>query len=118
MVGCEPQADGTYQVTIIYEQLQIFKPLMEVYMTTISDMAEAWFSDYDSMPDEGELMIQILNAYCSSMRICLDHATYAEPAIATVSIQQEDGIYQPDMEEFGNLIYLLFDTNSLVELLD
>lgn len=118
VVGCEPQADGTYQVTVIYEQLQVFKPLMDVYMATISNMAETWFSDYSSMPDEGDLMIQILNAYCDSMRICLDNATYAEPAIATVSIQQKDGIYQPDMDDFGSLIYLLFDTNSLVELLD
>lgn len=118
VTGCELQADGTYQVTIIYEQLQIFKPLMEVYMASISDMAEAWFADYSSMPSEGDLMIQILNTYCNCMRVCLDNATYAEPAITTVSIQQQAGIYQPDMDDFGDLIYLLFDTNSLVELLN
>ena len=114
VTGCELQADGTYEVTIIYEQAIIFQPLMELYMAVFLDLYTTWFEDYASAPSEEDMMIQILAALCSSLRVCLENVTYAEPAITTVSIEPQNGIYLPNIDDIANLENLLFDTNFIL----
>ncbi|MDE6219851.1 MAG: hypothetical protein K2G51_05375 [Lachnospiraceae bacterium] len=113
VTGCELQADGTYEITIIYEQMIIFKPLMELYMAVVIDLYTTWFEDYVSAPSEEDMMIQILAALCSSLRACLENVTYAEPAITTVSIEPHNGVYLPNMEDIASLESLLFDTDFI-----
>ncbi|MDE6054239.1 MAG: hypothetical protein K2G55_10850 [Lachnospiraceae bacterium] len=115
VTGCEQQPDGSYEVTIIYEKMIVFNPLMELYMAIVTDLSQTWFADYASMPSEEDMMVQLLAALCSSLRVCLDNVTYAEPAITTVSIELQDGTYLPNMSDIANLESLLFDTNIVFE---
>ncbi|MDE5825673.1 MAG: hypothetical protein K2H91_13450 [Lachnospiraceae bacterium] len=115
VTGCEQQPDGSYEVTIIYEKMIVFNPLMELYMAIVTDLSQTWFADYASMPSEEDMMVQLLAALCSSLRVCLDNVTYAEPAITTVSIELQDGTYLPNMADIANLESLLFDTNIIFE---
>lgn len=114
VTGCELQADGTYQVTIVYEQMILFQPLMELYMAVVTDMATNWSSNYNSYPSDEELPVYIIAALCDSLRVCLDNVTYAEPAITTVSFEPQDGTYLPNMDDLYNLQNLLFDTSYIL----
>lgn len=115
VTGCELQPDGTYEVTVIYEQMIIFNPLMELYMAVVTDLAQTWVADYASAPSEEDMMIQLLAALCSSLNVCLDNVTYAEPAITTVSFVPQGGVYLPDMDDIADLEDLLFDTYTILE---
>lgn len=114
VAGCELQADGTYEVTVIYEQLQIFQPLMKIYRTVLSDMITAWLSDYASYPGDEEMTIQVLAAFCSSLKVCLDNPVYAEPALTTVTIEPYDGAYIPNTDDIYTLELLFFDTDTVL----
>lgn len=115
VAGCELQPDGTYEVTVIYEQMIIFKPVMELYMAVIEDLGRTWFANYDSMPSKEDMMIQVMAALCSSLRACLENVTYAEPAIATVTFEPREGLYLPNADDFDNLESLLFDMDTLFD---
>lgn len=118
VTGYELQPDGTCEVTVIYEQLIIFRPLMELYTAVVTDLVQTWLAGYDSIPDDEDLMIQLTAAYSSSLRVCLENATYAEPAITTVTLEPYGGIYLPDPDDFDGLESLLFDVDSFLENLD
>ena len=115
VTGCELQADGTYKITIIYEQMIIFEPLMELYMAVVTDMASTWFTDHASFPSDEEMMIHIVAALRDSLRVCLENVKYAAPAIATVTVRPQNGIYMPDLDDIENLENLLFDTNAVLD---
>lgn len=115
VTNCELQADGTYKITIIYEQTKFFEPLMDLYMTIVTDMAAAWFADSASFPSDEDMMIQLLAALCSSMRVCLENITYADPAVTTVSVNPQNGTYLPDIEDIIRLENLLFDIDTMFD---
>ncbi|MCM1183666.1 MAG: hypothetical protein NC337_09855 [Roseburia sp.] len=116
VAGCEPQDDGTYTITVVYEQMVIFEPLMNLYLAIVLDMAETWSSsDYNSFPTDEEMMIQLLAALCSSMRVCLENVTYAPPALTTLSVNPQGGNYLPDIEDIAKLEMILFDINTLYD---
>jgi len=114
VTGCELQPDGTYKVTIIYEQMILFKPLMEQYLAAVSDLSRSWMANPASAPSEEDAMIQLLTALCSTLRTCLDNITYAAPTITTVTFELQNGAYLPNMDDIVNLETLLFDTNSIL----
>jgi len=113
VTGCELQPDGTYKITLIYEQVQIFGPLMELYKATITDMAHTWLTTSGILPSEEEMMIQMLTALCSNIRTSLENVTYAEPTITTISVNPNNNFGIPEVEEIINLEALLFDTDAI-----
>lgn len=113
VAGCELQADGTYTITVVYEKMILFEPMMNLYLAIVTDMATTWFSDYNSIPSEEEMMIQLLAALCSCMRVCLENVTYAAPAITTLSVNPQNGNYLPDIADIVNLETVLFDTDIM-----
>lgn len=115
VTGCELQPDGTYEVTVICEQMIIFNPMMELYTAVVTDLVQTWAADSASAPSEEDMMIQLLAALCSSLNVCLDNVTYAEPALTTVSFEPQDGVYIPDTGDIDDLENLLFDTYTILE---
>lgn len=115
VAGCELQADGTYQVTIVYEQMIIFEPLMNLYIVIVTDMATKWFDGSVPFPSDEEMMIQLLAALYSSLNVCLQNVTYAPPALTTVSIEPVDGAYYPNLDDISRLQALLFDTDAVMD---
>lgn len=113
VAGCDLQADGTYKITIVYEKMFFFEPLMNLYTVILTDLATTWLSDPAAAPSEEDMMIQILAALCSSMNVCLENATYAAPALATVSVEPVNGVYLPNTEDIAGLEKLLFDTDYI-----
>lgn len=113
VTGCEPQPDGTYEITVIYEQVEIFGPMMELYKAIVTDMAHTWLTASASYPSEEEMMIQLVTALCSSMRACIENITYAEPAITTISVNPQNNLGIPEVEEIANLETLLFDIDAI-----
>lgn len=113
VTGYELQPDGTYEITIIYEQVQIFGPLMELYKAIITDMAHTWLTSSAILPSEEEKMIQLVAALCSSMRACLENITYADPAITTLSVNPQNNLGIPEVEDIVNLETLLFDIDAV-----
>lgn len=113
--GCELQADGTYKVTLVYEKMIFFEPLMELYLAVVTDMATNWFSYYASYPSDEELMIHIVAALRDSMRVTLENVTYAAPAITTVTFRPQGGIYLPDVSDIASIESALFDTDYVTD---
>lgn len=115
VTGCDLQPDGTYEITVIYEQVEFFKPAMELYTAVVKDLANTWLADPASFPSEEDMMIQLVAAFCSSMRACVENITYAEPAVTTVLLLPQNGTYIPDAEDIANLETLLFDIDAVTE---
>ena len=113
VAGCDLQADGSYRITIVYEKMFFFEPLMNLYTAILTDLATTWLSDPAAAPSEEDMMIQILAALCSSMNVCLENAAYAAPALATVSVEPVNGVYLPNTEDITGLEELLFDTDYI-----
>lgn len=86
---------------------------MNLYTAILTDLATTWLSDPAAAPSEEDMMIQILAALCSSMNVCLENATYAAPALTTVSFTPVSGIYLPDIGDIATLEKKLFDTDYI-----
>lgn len=113
VAGCDLQADGSYKITIVYEKMIFFEPLMNLYTAILTDLATTWLSDPAAAPSEEDMMVQIFAALCSSMNVCLENATYAAPALTTVSFTPVSGIYLPDIGDIATLEKKLFDTDYI-----
>ena len=113
VAGCDLQADGSYKITIVYEKMIFFEPLMNLYTAILTDLATTWLSDPTAAPSEEDMMVQIFAALCSSMNVCLENATYAAPALTTVSFTPVSGIYLPDIGDIATLEKKLFDTDYI-----
>ncbi len=113
VAGCDLQADGTYKITIVYEKMIFFEPLMNLYTAILTDLATTWLSDPAAAPSEEDMMVQIFAALCSSMNVCLENAAYAAPALTTVSFDPVSGIYLPDTGDIAILENMLFDTDYI-----
>ncbi|MDE7029501.1 MAG: hypothetical protein K2P63_05900 [Lachnospiraceae bacterium] len=113
--GCELQADGTYEVTVIYEQLQVFAPTMELFEAVFTELTESWYASPDSYPGNEDMMIQIIAALFSSLRVCLDNPVYAAPALTTVTIEPSGGAYIPNPEDLASLEALFYDTEAVLD---
>lgn len=108
------QKDGSFVVTITYEQMQVFGPAMENYMESITAMTEEWMSvtSEEELPTEEEMYAAIFDELKVCMTDAVANATYAEPATTTVRIELIDNVYQPNQEDIFKLESLIFDTDA------
>lgn len=110
--GSEKQDDGSYLVTITYEQINVLGPAMEAYNTE----AEALIADWDSAgeyPSTDEMSEQFFDAYISCFSDALANVTYDEPATATIKVELVDQVWTPNETDVQNFQTSLFDIEAL-----
>lgn len=109
----EKQDDGSFVVTITYEQLQVFGPAMEQYMNTINDWAEE-IQATGNIPSDDEMMEIIVGSLKDAFVDALGSATYAAPATTTIRIELNNNEYSPNEKDITNLEMVLFDIESMM----
>lgn len=112
----EKQDDGSYVVTVTYEQMNIFAPTLENYMTTVEEMITAWTEAAlagEEVASEEEMMEEVIGAFETTLSDTLANVTYAEPQTMTVRIELVDGSYTPNEDDLYNLEYALFDNEAV-----
>ncbi len=113
------QEDGSFVVTITYEQLNVFEPAMTTYMERVTALAEEWMTAAllgEATPSEDERMDGIIMELATCLEESLATATYDEPATATVRIELVDNVYTPNETDIANLEMVMFDLDAMEEL--
>ena len=111
----EKQDDDSYVVTVTYEQMNVFAPLLENYMATVEEMVNAWTEAAlagEATPSEYEMMDEVLTAFGTTLDEVLANVTSAEPQTMTVRIELVDGMYTPNETDLYNLENVLFDNDA------
>ena len=108
----EKQDDGSFVVTVTYEQMNIFEPAMEAYLTKVTEMATEWYSAEET-PSEEEMYNEVIMALKDCLEETLATVTYDEPATATVRIELVDKVYTPNEADIANLETVFFDIEAM-----
>ena len=114
----EKQDDGSFVVTITYEQLQVFGPAMDAYMTDINNMVDEWTAAVEAggdAPSEDEMTAAIVDSLKDAFVDALGSATYADPATTTIRIELNNNEYSPNQNDITNLEMVLFDIESMMQ---
>lgn len=114
--GAEKQDDGSYVVTVTYEQINVFGPAVEAYMQEVDNL-EAELLNATEMPSEDELRERLMTAYIDSFNNVLANVTYDAPATATIKVAVKDQLWQPDSADIVAFETSLFDIDDLNSLL-
>lgn len=112
----EAQDDGSYVVTVTYEQMQVFKTTLDNYMAETEALVAEWSEAYmagEEVASEDELMEEVIGLFGTVFADAVANATYAEPQTTTVRIEKVDNTYQPNSDDLTNLEYDMFDINAL-----
>lgn len=110
--GAEKLDDVTWEVTVIYEQMIIFSPVMDAYELVISDMIEEWFYAPE-IPSEEEMTQALIVALRDCLQNALANTAYAEPALTTIKVELIDGKWVPNRSDVADFELILFDTDSV-----
>lgn len=111
-VGDAEKGDDCYTVTITYEQMKIFEPVLTEYLADVEAMATEWAANPESAPSDDEMMEAILVSLKDSMKKNLENVQYAESATTTVRIELVDKVWTPNQRDIQNLEAVLFDTDA------
>ena len=114
----EKQDDGSYIVTIHYEQMNVYESAITNYMAKI----EALTLDWTAAAMAGELTVteeEMMNTIIMALKDCLEeslaNATYDAPATTTVRIELINNVYTPNNTDFLNLEMVFFDLENAME---
>ena len=111
----EAQDDGSYVVTVTYEQMNVFGPTIENYMAETEAIVAEWTEAYmagEEVASEEELMAEVIDLFGTVLADSVANATYEAPQTTTVRIEKVDNAYQPNTEDLTNLEYVLFDSDA------
>ncbi|MCI8774297.1 MAG: hypothetical protein HFI50_10305 [Lachnospiraceae bacterium] len=116
----EKQDDGSFVVTITYEQMNVFEPAMNAYMEEVNSMIEEWTAAAyagEDVPSDAEMSEQIIMAYRDCFVDALANVTYDEPATATLRIELVDKVWTPNEDDVMNLEMVFFDMEDAMNVL-
>jgi hypothetical protein len=102
------QSDGSYNVTVTYEKMNIFQPTVEIYEENVAEIANDWANSEESI-DEEEKQRQVILEFKNSMETAMSQVTYDEPKDMTVRIELVDNKYTPNMSDVKELEKALLD---------
>jgi len=111
----EAQDDGSYVVTVTYEQMKVFGPTIDNYMAETEALVAEWTEAAlagEEVASEDELMAEVIGLFETVLADAVANATYDAPQTTTVRIEKVDNAYQPNTEDLTNLEYLLFDSDT------
>ncbi|MGN0141294.1 MAG: hypothetical protein ACI4AD_03640 [Roseburia sp.] len=108
----EKQDDGSYVVTVNYQQMQVFASAMAAYETEVTELMTQWTEDESSVPSDEEMLEQIYASLKDCLKDAVAGATYADEASTTIRVELADNVYSPNEDDVLNLETLLFDLNA------
>ena len=111
----EAQDDGSYVVTVTYEQMNVFGPTIDTYMAETEALVAEWTEAVmagEEAASEDEIMAEVIELFGTVLADSVANATYDEPQTTTVRIEKVDNAYQPNTDDLMNLEYLLFDSDA------
>ena len=111
----EAQDDGSYVVTVTYEQMNVFGPTIDNYMAETEALVAEWTEAAlagEEVASEDELMAEVIGLFETVLADAVANATYDAPQTTTVRIEKVDNAYQPNTEDLTNLEYVLFDSDA------
>lgn len=113
----EKQDDGSYVVTITYEQMKVFGPAAETYMDAVMDYAnsiqETALAGGD-VPSDDEITAAIIEMLKDCLSDSLKSVTYASPETMTIKIELNNNEYSPSENDLMNLEMALFDIDDFI----
>lgn len=108
----EKQDDGSYVVSVTYEQMQIFGPSVEAYTNEVTELINEW-TESGEIPDTDEIYEQSFTILKDCLKENLDTVTYAEPQTTTIRIELNDNVYSPNQDDLVKLESVLFDMDAI-----
>ena len=108
----QKQDDGSYVVTVNYEQMQIFGAAMDSYMTKVEEMTDEW-TQAEELPSDEEMYEQIYAALKDCLKDALSNVTYADEASTTIRVEIVDNTYTPNDGDIANLESVMFDLDAV-----
>ncbi|MCM1185441.1 MAG: hypothetical protein NC251_00350 [Lachnoclostridium sp.] len=106
----EKKDNGSFAVTVTYEKMIIFEPMMEDYMQAVMNLQGD--ASVAALSQE-EQMEKLMEAMKDSMKNAMGAVTYAEPAELTIRIELVDKLYTPNTSDLANLEKSLFDMEAV-----
>lgn len=116
----EKQDDGSYAVTITYEQMNVFEPAMVSCRDKVNAAMEEWteaFNAGEEVPTNEEINEQIVSMYKDCYIEALANATYDEPATTILHIELIDNEWTLNDADVVNLELVLFDVEEVLNAL-
>lgn len=108
----EKQDDGSYVVTVTYEQMNVFEPALTDYLDDVTAWSEEIMAGAE-VPSDDEMITTLIDMLATSFTESLANVTYDEPQTTTVRIELVDKVYTPNEDDVANLEYLMFDTEAM-----
>ncbi|MBD5521821.1 MAG: hypothetical protein HDR03_11510 [Lachnospiraceae bacterium] len=105
----EKQDDGSYVVTVTYEQMEIFGPAIDDYMDEIMEMQAGLTGEETN----DELVAMAIDAFKDVLDETLANVSYADPETTTITVELIDKVYTPDQNDLYDLEASLFDIDSV-----
>ena len=110
--GAEKQDDGSYVVSITYEQINVLGPAMEAYTAELEDIIADWESTGEA-PSTDEMSVQFMDVYIDCFADALANVTYDEAATATIRVELVDQVWTPNESDVNDFQTSLFDIEAL-----
>jgi hypothetical protein len=102
------QSDGSYNVTVTYEKMNLFKAAVDIYEDGVASIVNDWANSEENI-DEEEKQRQVILEFKNSMETAMSQVTYDEPKDMTVRIELVDNKYTPNMNDVKELEKALMD---------
>lgn len=109
------QDDGSYEVEVTYEKMNIFAPAVEIYMDNLNTYTEeiaAATEDTTEIPSEEEINEKIFTILKDALKQSLDNVTYEGEATITMHVELNGNMYSVNEEDLKNMEMALFDIDA------
>lgn len=107
----EKQVDGSYVVTVYYEQMNVFEPAMEAYIGAVYAYVDILAAGWE-LPSEDEMTEWLAMALKYCLEESLKSVTYGVPQITSVKIILDDNGWTPSEYDVMHLEEVFFDIDS------
>lgn len=109
------QEDGSYVVSVTYEQMNIYGPTMEAYEKATTQLYDYWKETGELPQTQEELTNKVLDLLNESLQGALENVQYDSSESTTVTVKMVDGVYTIDENDLKNLNTVLFDSGEVEE---
>lgn len=115
----EKQDDGSYVVTIKYQQLVVFAPAIEKFQEDseayVAEITEKAMNEEETL-SEDEINEAVFALLKDALKGSMEKVTYGEEQTTTVKIELINKVYTPNKEDVANLETVLLDIDAMANM--